>query len=337
MRLSNGFYIHVTYIVNSGKKYQHVRSFFEIKDNHIILYGSSYFYRKEFFDDYLSGQSYELISTDENVVCEFLRNLPHLVFPSFFKEEFIKTKLNCGEKYFNVYRPCFNVAIAEKREEAGLIDNKPFFSDYEDAKISNNQEYYNLLNQLEILVDELNSVFKTIAPQKANLQVYGHDIRNIIILACTEIDAMMMRVLKKNGIKEQGHFYNMKDYIKLSKPLRLQEYSINFTRYFDLSNFSPYSDWNDSLVWYDAYNKIKHDREVNFSMATLENAINSISAFAIMLIAQFGYRNTLWTDKIGKILEISTEPNWSIEDFYIPRRDSDPIFVLNEEGLKYPF
>ena len=40
-------------------------------------------------------------------------------------------------------------------------------------------------------------------------------------------------------------------------------------------------------------------------------------AYAIILIAQYGYRNNLWQETVGKIIHIEKEPKWDLEDFYI--------------------
>ena len=40
-------------------------------------------------------------------------------------------------------------------------------------------------------------------------------------------------------------------------------------------------------------------------------------AYAIILIAQYGYRNDLWNETVGKIIQIDKEPTWNLEDLYI--------------------
>lgn len=280
------------------------------------------------------------ISTDDEVYQYLDSSFSSLKSGTLYKKKIIKSNFYIGDKYYNIYRPLFNINIVGYSKDS-LIDYNPNLNDYADSKVRNNQEYYNLLNQLEILIDDLNEIFKTLAPRTDNLKAFGHSIRNIIILACTEIDAMMNNILDKNGVKREGKYRTTNDYVKLLEPLRLREYSLSFSRHNDLPNLSPFAKWNSqyptkSLAWYNAYNKIKHDRETNFYKATLKNAINSIAAYAIILIAQFGYRNDLWSEKVGKVLEVISEPQWNIKDFYIPKLDSDPISVLNEKGLNFP-
>lgn len=99
----------------------------------------------------------------------------------------------------------------------------------------------------------------------------------------------------------------------------MDEYKLSFYRYGDLGTFSPFSTWesNEQLKWYEAYNHIKHNREKHFAEAKLFNAINAIMAYAIILIAQYGYRNDLWNETVGKIIQIDKEPTWNLEDLYI--------------------
>ena len=137
------------------------------------------------------------------------------------------------------------------------------------------------------------------------------------------------------GVAKKGKYFNTSDYVQLIDPLRLKDYSLSFKRYKMLNEFSPFIDWTtdkptQSLHWYDAYNQIKHDREVNFSLSNLENAIESVMAYAILLIAQYGYRNSLWNEKLGKVIDVHKEPLWNIRDFYIPKRNNDSTYHEQE-------
>lgn len=328
MKAANGYYIYINYFNQSGEKCQSIKGAFKIEDNNITLYGFSpicmEFSHKFSFE---STNPHTLNASEQDDVNEYLKINPHYNTHSVWGREIIPIKLNYGEKYFNIYRPCYNASMVE-RSSYRMKDNKPFLEDYKDLPIMDEREYHNHLNQLEILVDDLQNVFKTVAPTSKNLSCYGHNIRNIIILACTEIDAMMKNILKKNGCPSKGRNYTTTDYVKLIDVLKLKEYKLSFRRYSDFSLLSPFINWNslkpsESIKWYDDYNKIKHDREKNFKLATIENAINSVVAFAIVLISQFGYRNEHWNDIMSKVLEVSEEPQWDITDFYIPICDSD--------------
>ena len=240
-------------------------------------------------------------------------------------------KLDCGQNFNSIYRPIFTYNLTEDFQATSQSETS-FIECYKDLPINNFQEYSNQLRQLEIILDDMAEVFKVVAPHYEQLNVYGHAIRNIIILACTELDARMQNILANNGVNPNRKYFEMKDYFKLKDPLKLDEYELSFYRYGDLRTFSPFSAWDNDkqLDWYKAYNHIKHNREKNFSEANLLNAINAIMAYAIILITQYGYRNDLWRETVGKIIHIDKEPKWDLEDFYIKSPEG-------QRAVSYPF
>lgn len=240
-------------------------------------------------------------------------------------------KLDCGQCFNSIYRPIFTYNLTEDFQATSQSEIS-FIECYKDLPINNFQEYSNQLRQLEIILSDLSEVFKIIAPHHNQFSVYGHAIRNIIILACTEVDARMQDILANNGVNPNRKYFEMKDYFKLKDPLKLDEYELSFYRYGDLRTFLPFSAWDNDkqLDWYKAYNHIKHNREKNFSEANLLNALNAIMAYAIILIAQYGYRNDLWRETVGKIIHIEKEPKWDLEDFYIKSSNG-------QRDVPYPF
>lgn len=240
-------------------------------------------------------------------------------------------ELDCGQYYNSIYRPIFTYDLTEVFQDTS--QNETSFAEYyKDLPINNFQKYSNQLRQLEIILSDLSEVFKIIAPHHNQFSVYGHAIRNIIILACTELDARMQSILANNGVEPNGNYFEMLDYYKLNDTLKLNEYELSFYRYGDLGTFSPFSAWkNDGqLYWYQAYNHIKHNREKHFAEAKLFYAINAIMAYAIILIAQYGYRNDLWRETVGKIIHIEKEPKWDLENFYIKSPEG-------QRAVSYPF
>lgn len=243
-----------------------------------------------------------------------------------------RLKLNYGQCYHSIYRPIFAEYFFTDYFSSRQNENIPAET-YKDLPITNHNEYSNQLRQLEIILDDIEEVFKVVAPHSNQFSVYGHAIRNIIILACTELDARMQSILVSNGLQSIGRHFEMLDYYKLKEALKLDEYELSFYRYGDLGTFSPFSTWesNEQLKWYKAYNNIKHNREKHFAEAKLFNAINAVMAYAIILIAQYGYRNDLWGETVGKIIHINKEPTWNLEDLYIknPNGQSPVPFVFH--------
>ena len=235
----------------------------------------------------------------------------------------IHLNLNYGPLFTDKYLKDFSIPF---------LEGKPARDFYEDLPITVPIEYSNLLRQIEIILDDLDSIFKVVSPHKNQDSVYGHAIRNVIILACTELDSRMQHILTNNAVRPIGKYFQMKDYYKLKNALRLDEYSLSFYRYGDLEVYSPFSEWekNNELSWYKAYNSVKHNREDKYPDANLKNAINAIMALCIITIAQYGYRNDLWNERIGKIIKVEKEPIWDLGDFYLARPDK-------RDNIHYPF
>lgn len=271
---------------------------------------------------------------------DFLANPPKgfdITFDYTYKIIERKSNHNIGEYYKNIYRPVISYKLQNLHQ---IMDDKPLSDCDDDISIwgEYKNEYSSHIRQLELILDELKSVFKVVEPTQENLQTYGNTIRNIIILACTEIDSMMKKILKNNGIILDDKEYTTKQYFKLKEALRLGEYELQFKEFEHLGIFSPFLEWEtnrptQSLPWYDAYNKIKHDREANFQYANVKNALNSIVAYAILLIAQYGHNNPIWEEHMRKFFSIHHTPRWNLEDFYVPHS----TFNFKQTPIDYPF
>ena len=232
-----------------------------------------------------------------------------------------KFETECGHRFNHIYRPVYLSSFRDTYNFNPL--NYVPKEYYKDPPIKDLRVYYNYVRQLEIIVEELFDVFKVVEPDESNLQTHGNAIRNIIFLACTEVDALFKQILKNNGLEKSNDRYKTNDYFELKKPLRIDEYSVSFSNFDTIKDFSPFQKWESpnttqTLTWYDAYNKVKHDRINNFEFANLENAIESTLAFALLLIVSYGYHNDIWNEKIGRIIEVKKEPLWLLKDFYLP-------------------
>jgi hypothetical protein len=105
----------------------------------------------------------------------------------------------------------------------------------------------------------------------------------------------------------------------------------------------PFEGWMPSatptkdLKWYDAYNAVKHDREMQFELSTLENAFMAVSGVVVMMAAQFGWvyglrqRSTL-TD----FFELKAAPTWHPSDVYTHVRTGVASLGFTTP-LNYPF
>ncbi len=176
-----------------------------------------------------------------------------------------------------------------------------------------------------ILLKKLNQLFETISCDETNYDTFGYEIRNLLLLACMEVESAWNGILTANSYTSKSGQNTTVDYFKLCAPLYLKDYEVVFKLYPNIKPIRPFINWEQanptkSLLWYDNYNKTKHDRESNINLATFESTINSIAAVIIMLFAQFGPTKSIW-DQIN-FNGISVKwPDYKLQDYYIPKTD----------------
>ena len=180
--------------------------------------------------------------------------------------------------------------------------------------------------QLAVLTRALEELCQTVHPEGANLQTFGHDIRNLLILACTEVEAHWRGVLQANGqVLERP---NTGDYVKLCRPMRLGDYAVSIAAFPWLDPIAPFRGWGSTgkpsqeLAWYQGYNLTKHDRDGNFGEATLQRALEAVCANVIMAVAQYGLERALGD---GSLLianyVLAAGPVWTPDEAYTPPYD----------------
>lgn len=205
---------------------------------------------------------------------------------------------------------------------------------------------------LRILLNKLEELFETVEPTTANLPAYGHKIREILLLGCMEVESSWAAVLKDNGYASAGHF-TTNDYVKLLEPMLLDSYELSLQSYPLVPPFTPFANWDrsnptQSLGWYDAYNKTKHDREANLHLGSLENAIHSVGAAVVLFYAQFGFRfGPTGGDRKGPIISnifraishFDKYPNACYIPSYevLPNASPTPTPSFDWQVVNYPF
>jgi hypothetical protein len=176
--------------------------------------------------------------------------------------------------------------------------------------------------QLTALMRQLDRICQTVQPTETTYDTFGHDIRNLLILACTEVESHWRGVLVANGVNKDRP--TTADYVALRPAMRLDEYAIDFPNYPWLQPLKPFEGWGSmgsptrELKWYDAYNAVKHNRENEFERATLRHAFDAVTACAIMIAAQFGHPHGLGqrTD-LQAFFHFTSVPVWPLSDVYI--------------------
>lgn len=145
---------------------------------------------------------------------------------------------------------------------------------------------------LFILIQRLEEILLFIEPTPGGLAAYGHKSRELLILACTEVENNWAQYMKRANQAPCIRNYTTQDYVRLHKALFLDEFEIALPLYPTILPIRPFLGWDEasptqSLSWYDAYNKTKHDRGTYFGLATVENAINAVAAALAMFCVRF--------------------------------------------------
>jgi hypothetical protein len=175
---------------------------------------------------------------------------------------------------------------------------------------------------LRVLIEKLDEILLYVEPSESGLRSYSHKCRELLILACTEVENLWTSVFQKAQIQPQNsRMYTTQDYVKLLPKACLNEFEITFRNYNGLRNFQPYVNWTaqqptQSLNWYHAYNKTKHDRNTAFNEATLENVMDAIAAIVAMFCAKFG--------PFSLLNDNNTLSSLINQHFNICLKDSDP-------------
>src|SRR5260370_26092316 len=215
--------------------------------------------------------------------------------------------LNAGEYYPRIWRTASVIEL--HGEPLPPVEQTHFLG-----------SFVNSLEQIEGLFESLLSIFRVVHPATDNLDSYGGAIRDIIILACTEVEAQWKGVLEAHNVKPKGKYYKTTDYVRLLPAMKLDAYELSLIRYPRISPTGPFIGWKaadptQSLPWYTAYNNVKHDRERKFQEASLGHAIEAVAACVVMLAAQFGLE-ALQRHRLRSIFEFTYRPNWEPREWY---------------------
>jgi len=144
------------------------------------------------------------------------------------------------------------------------------------------------------LFARLRDAFQVVEPTRSHDAVFGHELRQLLILASTEVESSWRAVLAANSYPAGR--WSTHDYVKLLGPMKLDQYVVRLASHPGYGDIVPFAGWDSSnatrsLDWYDAYNATKHNREEELHRATLGAAIHALAAVHVMTVAQFGFED----------------------------------------------
>jgi hypothetical protein len=199
--------------------------------------------------------------------------------------------MSINKPYKRIWRPVKDYDWA--KTVVKLDDNAFPTLDYlYDDRFANQEERKSLLIATRLIMHDLNEIFNFIEPCDDNLSVYSHQIYELLLRAATEFESNCKGILKSNNYAKDEKKWTVEDYYKISKAAMLSEYKVTFVRWATDHEFKPFKEWppekRKTLSWYNAYNKVKHDRYTNFKQATLDNLMNAVAGLLCILHAQYG-------------------------------------------------
>lgn len=195
---------------------------------------------------------------------------------------------------------------------------------YHPNDVGDARAYSQSLVAARSLYDNFDILSRSIEPAFSNLTAYGHRCRELLLLACMEIEAAWRGILRENGKTDPQNRPTTQDYVSLLAPIKLNQWCVRLRDYKELGDFRPFEKWDAaeptrSLVWYDAYNKTKHDREHHFSNATFGHGITALAALHVMISAQWGPETfSFLFDRVESPFELTSLPQWSPDELYLP-------------------
>lgn len=188
---------------------------------------------------------------------------------------------------------------------------------------------------------ELRSIFDFIEPDEKNKEAFSFELYSLLLRACTEVELNCKQIMEANGATPQGSFFTMADYKKLEKSSLLSKYIVTFPNWrhrnatshkleYTKKEFCPFSNFDMSIGkspdWYEAYNKVKHNREENLEKANLENCMNAVAGILVLLYSQFG---SLCIETYGS----NGRLRWQDTDDYDFNFDADVIFQIHPPSI----
>ena len=221
------------------------------------------------------------------------------VIPMFGFQNFTKRNMSLGIKKRHIWKPFLQQDFMKEL-------------DYSAADLCRAKR------DLGILIQKLQDILLYVEPSTNGLKTYSHKIRELLILACTELECSF-----KNY--NLGDNQRMKDYVQILSMVNLAKHKLSLVGYANPYKCSPFENWNSeqptkSLPWYDAYNQVKHNKDNSFHLATLENCINAIAANIVLFAIRYSptmlySENDTCSNLVRSSLDFRLEDS---DDFYIP-------------------
>lgn len=191
------------------------------------------------------------------------------VYDENFNLNFYEEERVIGEMYDKVWKP-------------GLDSNFP-------AQLSYTINEKNIAKRdLGILLGKVRELLQYVEPSTPSMTSFGYKMRELLILASTEVESYFKALTSPKS----GHAQTTSDYVSLLTKVDTTKYEIGYVDCIQRYSCSPFKNWKvsaptQSIAWYDAYNKVKHDKGSNMTKATLKNCLDAVAAAIILFSIRY--------------------------------------------------
>jgi DNA modification methylase len=138
---------------------------------------------------------------------------------------------------------------------------------------------------------DLTEISRYVEFDKRNFRCFSIEFARILLASGAEVDVVCKQICR--NIQSNSTANNILDYQNEILPVyaNIPRFQINVPR-FGLS-MKPWSEWRkptNAPKWWTAYNKTKHNRDLEYYRANLKNALNSVAGLYIMVL--YLYKNS---------------------------------------------
>lgn len=146
---------------------------------------------------------------------------------------------------------------------------------------------YAYLASFEILCSDFRRLTEYVEPTDANLKTFSHRLYELLLRACTDFESVCKEELVATGYARAQADMNINDYKTLEGKLQLEQLHVGVLIWRPAPAYlRPFAGWSTAsppLAWYKAYNNVKHNRNLHFVEANLDQVRHSLAGlFAIL-------------------------------------------------------
>lgn len=148
--------------------------------------------------------------------------------------------------------------------------------------------YFDRIRNVLHLHEKLLEFGRIVDLAPSNLEVHGNVTRDLLLLACFEVEALFKLLIYEDFQTARG---NIAVYWKVSESAKLPDYSVCFPDMHSISPLKPFSGWGTGetkytpLTWYQSYNSIKHNAIEGNGPATLGIVLEAVAGCYVLLSA----------------------------------------------------